>query len=93
MRAGTAVVLAALTVGAAAQPARATPQFIVGTGQNPGVAVDAVGTAYIGWKVNVYAPQGVRRTRAKRTATVRLVPRHGRARTVRYSVRGCGRIA
>jgi hypothetical protein len=35
----------------------------------------------------------LRRTRAKRTATVRLVPRHGRARTLRYVVRGCGRIA
>lgn len=30
----------------------------MGTGQNPGVAVDAVGTAYIGWKVNVYQPVG-----------------------------------
>jgi hypothetical protein len=58
MRAGRAVVLAALMVVAGAQPARATPHFIVGTGQNPGVAVDAVGTAYIGWKVNVYAAQG-----------------------------------
>ena len=34
-----------------------------------------------------------RRARAKRTATVRLVPRHGRARTLRLAVRGCGRIA
>ena len=50
--------LAALMVGVAAQPAHATPHFIVGTGQNPGVAVDALGTAYIGWKVNVYADQG-----------------------------------
>src|SRR3954451_4939119 len=58
MRAGRAVVLAALMVGLAAQPAQATPHFIVGTGQNPGVAVDAVGMAYIGWKVNVYAGQG-----------------------------------
>jgi hypothetical protein len=33
------------------------------------------------------------RTAAKRTATVRFVPRHGRARTLRYVVRGCGRIA
>ncbi|HEX5922584.1 MAG TPA: hypothetical protein VFY45_02050 [Baekduia sp.] len=57
MRAGRAVVLAVL-VCAAAQPAWATPHFIVGTGQNPGVAVDAAGTAYIGWKVNVYADQG-----------------------------------
>jgi len=58
MRAGRAVVLAALMVVGGAQPARATPHFIVGTGQNPGVAVDAAGTAYIGWKVNVYAGQG-----------------------------------
>jgi hypothetical protein len=35
----------------------------------------------------------LRRTRAKRTARVRLVPRHGRARTLRLAVRGCGRIA
>jgi hypothetical protein len=58
MRAGKAVVLAAMLACVAAQPARATPHFIVGTGQNPGVAVDATGTAYIGWKVNVYASQG-----------------------------------
>jgi hypothetical protein len=35
----------------------------------------------------------LRRVRAKRTARVRLVPRHGRARTLRLVVRGCGRIA
>jgi hypothetical protein len=35
----------------------------------------------------------LRRTRAKRTARVHLVPRHGRARTLRLAVRGCGRIA
>jgi hypothetical protein len=35
----------------------------------------------------------LRRLRAKRTATVRLVPRHGRTRTLRLAVRGCGRIA
>jgi hypothetical protein len=35
----------------------------------------------------------LRRARAKRTARVRLVPRHGRARTLRLAVRGCGRIA
>jgi hypothetical protein len=58
MRAGRAVVLAAMLLGAVAQPAHATPHFIVGTGQNPGVAVDPAGTAYIGWKVNVYADQG-----------------------------------
>jgi hypothetical protein len=58
MRAGRAVVLALLMACVAAQPAAATPRFIVGTGQNPGVAVDAAGTAYIGWKVNVYQPVG-----------------------------------
>jgi hypothetical protein len=35
----------------------------------------------------------LRRTRAKRTARVRLVPRRGHARTLRLAVRGCGRIA
>jgi hypothetical protein len=35
----------------------------------------------------------LRRVRAKRTARVRLVPRHGRARTLRLAVRGCGRVA
>jgi hypothetical protein len=58
VRAGTAVVLAGSMACLSAPPAHATPHFIVGTGQNPGVAVDALGTAYIGWKVNVYAPQG-----------------------------------
>jgi hypothetical protein len=58
VRAGRAVVLAGSMACLCAVPAQATPHFIVGTGQNPGVAVDALGTAYIGWKVNVYAPQG-----------------------------------
>ena len=35
----------------------------------------------------------LRRSKAKRTATVRLVPRHGRARTLRLPVLGCGRVA
>ncbi|MGZ6671832.1 MAG: hypothetical protein ACXVFM_05725 [Solirubrobacteraceae bacterium] len=35
----------------------------------------------------------LRRAKAKRTATVRLVPRHGRARTLRLPVLGCGRVA
>jgi hypothetical protein len=35
----------------------------------------------------------LRRARTKRTATVRLAPRSGRARTLRLAVRGCGRIA
>jgi len=58
MRAGRVAAIAALVTCAAASPARATPHFTVGAGQNPGVAVDAAGTAYIGWKVNVYAPSG-----------------------------------
>lgn len=58
MRAGRLAVLVALVLGVVAPAARATPHFTVGTGQNPGVAVDAAGTAYIGWKVNVYAATG-----------------------------------
>jgi hypothetical protein len=64
------------------------------------VAIDGDGTAYIGWQVTTYADTGdavqlcvLRRSGAKRTATVRLVPRHGRARTLRLPVRGCGRVA
>jgi hypothetical protein len=59
MRAGRVVALAA-ALGSCVLPstAGATPHFNVGTGQNPGVAVDAAGTAYIGWKVNVYAASG-----------------------------------
>jgi hypothetical protein len=80
MRAGRAVVLAAMLLGVAAQPARATPHFIVGTGQNPGVAVDTAGTAYIGWKVNVYVGQGdavqlcVLPAGARRCATLATIP-------------------
>ena len=80
MRAGRAVVLAAILVGVAAQPAYATPRFIVGTGQNPGVAVDAAGTAYIGWKVNVYGDQGdavqlcVLPANARRCASLATIP-------------------
>jgi hypothetical protein len=59
MRAGRVVALAAaLACCALPGTAGATPHFTVGTGQNPGVAVDAAGTAYIGWKVNVYAATG-----------------------------------
>ena len=35
----------------------------------------------------------VGRAKAKRTATVRLVPRRGRVRTLRLPVRACGRVA
>ncbi|HEY7620504.1 MAG TPA: hypothetical protein VH834_12065 [Solirubrobacteraceae bacterium] len=58
MRAGRVVALAAALACVLPGTAGATPHFIVGTGQNPGVAVDATGTAYIGWKVNVYGAQG-----------------------------------
>ena len=58
MRAGRIVVLVALVVGLMAAPAYATPHFTVGQGQNPGVAIDAAGTAYIGWQVNTHAETG-----------------------------------
>ncbi len=72
--------LATVMAGLAAQPAAAAPRFIVGTGQNPGVAVDAAGTAYIGWKVNVYQPAGdgvqlcVLPAGARKCATLATVP-------------------
>ena len=31
-------------------------RFAVGTGQNPGVAMDGVGTAYVGWQIDTYEP-------------------------------------
>lgn len=43
MRAGKIVVLAALVAGLVAAPAKAGPHFVVGQGENPGVAVDAAG--------------------------------------------------
>jgi hypothetical protein len=52
----------------------------VGAGQNPGVAVDVAGTAYIGWKVNVYAGQGdavqlcVLPAGARKCATLATIP-------------------
>jgi hypothetical protein len=58
MRGGRIIVLAALVVGLMASPAYATPHFTVGQGQNPGVAIDAAGTAYIGWQVNTHAGAG-----------------------------------
>jgi hypothetical protein len=79
MRAGRVVVLAALVAGAIPGTASATSHFIVGTGQNPGVAVDAAGTAYIGWKVNVYEPGDavqlcVLPAGARRCATLATIP-------------------
>ena len=58
MRAGSGIVLVMLVVGLMAAPAYATPHFSVGRGQNPGVAIDGAGTAYIGWQVNTYADTG-----------------------------------
>ena len=50
--------LTTLVAGLIAAPAHATPHFVVGQGQNPGVATDAAGTAYIGWQVNTNADAG-----------------------------------
>jgi hypothetical protein len=58
MRAGKIVVLTALAAGLMTTPAHAAPHFVVGQGENPGVAVDAAGTAYIGWQVNTRADTG-----------------------------------
>ena len=49
------ILLAALLLLAAPSAAAAKP-FTVGTGQNPGVAIDDAGTAYVGWQVNTYQP-------------------------------------
>lgn len=58
MRAGRLVVLVVLLAALTAAPAHATPHFVVGQGQNPGVAVDGAGTAYIGWQAAVGAETG-----------------------------------
>jgi hypothetical protein len=58
MRAGRATVVAALVAAFAAAPAQGAPHFTIGQGLNPGVAVDAAGTAYIGWQVGTYAETG-----------------------------------
>ena len=50
--------LMALVAGLMAAPAHATPHFVVGQGQSPGVAIDAAGTAYIGWQVDTNADAG-----------------------------------
>ena len=47
--------LAVLLLLAAPSAAAAKP-VTVGTGQNPGVAVDDAGTLYVGWQVNTYEP-------------------------------------
>ncbi len=46
------IVFAAL---APAAPAQALV-FAAGTGQNPGVAMDGLGTAYVGWQIDTYGP-------------------------------------
>jgi len=58
MRAGTIVVAAALAAVLTAAPAQAAPHFVIGQGLNPGVAVDAAGTAYVGWQVNTLSDTG-----------------------------------
>jgi hypothetical protein len=58
VRAGSIVVLVTLALGLVAAPAYATPHFSVGQGRNPGVAIDAAGTAYIGWQINTSADTG-----------------------------------
>ncbi len=49
------ILLAALLLLAAPSAAVAKPTTI-GTGQNPGVAIDDAGTAYVGWQINTYEP-------------------------------------
>jgi hypothetical protein len=58
MRAGRPIVAVALVVGLIAAPAYAAPRFSVGLGRNPGVAIDAASTAYIGWQLNTDADAG-----------------------------------
>jgi hypothetical protein len=58
MRAGKIAILVGFLGALIAAPAQAAPHFVVGQGENPGVAVDAAGTAYIGWQVNTHADAG-----------------------------------
>jgi hypothetical protein len=58
MRAGITVVAAALAAALTAVPAQAAPHLVIGQGLNPGVAVDAAGTAYVGWQVNTLSDTG-----------------------------------
>jgi hypothetical protein len=46
------IVLCALAPAAPAHGA----VFVAGSGQNPGVAIDGVGTAYVGWQIDTYGP-------------------------------------
>jgi hypothetical protein len=49
------LLLAALLSLAAPSTASAKP-FKVGNGQNAGIAIDDLGTAYVGWQINTYQP-------------------------------------
>ena len=40
----------------AAAPAQAAKPFTVGNGENPGIAIDDAGTAYVAWQVNLGDP-------------------------------------
>ncbi len=40
----------------AVPPAAEAKPFVVGTGQNGGIAIDDGGTVYAGWQINVYKP-------------------------------------
>ena len=50
------LLLAALLLLAGAVRRRRAAPFTVGTGQNPGIAIDDAGTVYVGWQVNAYGP-------------------------------------
>src|SRR3954453_3500153 len=49
------LLVAALLSLALPTVAEAKP-FVVGTGQNGGIAMDDAGTIYVGWQINVYEP-------------------------------------
>ncbi len=53
MRPVRRLVILVLCALAPAAPASAAT-FVAGSGQNPGVAIDGVGTAYVGWQVDTY---------------------------------------
>lgn len=53
MRRVRRLVILVLCALAPAAPASAAT-FVAGSGQNPGVAIDGAGTAYVGWQVDTY---------------------------------------
>jgi hypothetical protein len=74
--------LTLLILLAAAAPASAAKPFFLGTGGNPGVAVDAAGTAHVAWWVeSATAPDAVHYCqvprRARRCAVLRTLPAPG----------------